>query len=157
MRRKIIVFLLILGFLAAAGSVFWWWQNQQATAKLNETLPEGVRVVKSLWGDEYKVVNKIDGYELKVPKVWEGLEKIEYTPRNTVEGYVATSLYLIGLKGRGKTMSIDLYGAGDKDEELKTWTEELFRVFDLSGDLEETVVSNIKFLKTIEEKHLGYT
>ncbi len=35
-------------------------------------------MAKSLVGNEYKVVNKIDGYEFRVPKKWEGLKNPLY-------------------------------------------------------------------------------
>ncbi|MEK9135247.1 MAG: hypothetical protein AAB451_03030 [Patescibacteria group bacterium] len=72
----ILVFVLIL-----AGSGFFYWQNNQKDIQaLNKILPAGVKVAKNLFGfgNEYKVINKIDGYEFKVPSAWKGIEKIEY-------------------------------------------------------------------------------
>ena|SRR3989338_163656 len=66
-KTAIAIFILVLIF---SGGGFLLWQNSKAAVKdLNATLPEGVRVVKSLFGNEYRVVNKIDGYEFKVPKM----------------------------------------------------------------------------------------
>ncbi|MDO8590593.1 MAG: hypothetical protein Q7R65_01300 [bacterium] len=63
MNKKTAIAILILVVILAGGG-FLLWQNSQAAVKdLNATLPEGVRVVKSLFGNEYKVVNKLDGTE----------------------------------------------------------------------------------------------
>ncbi|MFH1181230.1 MAG: hypothetical protein V1705_02370, partial [bacterium] len=72
----ILIFVLVL----AGGSFFYWQQNQKDISRLNKNLPKGVKVEKSLigFGNEYKVVNKIDGYEFKIPREWNGLEEIEY-------------------------------------------------------------------------------
>ncbi len=66
--KKLIFWVVSVAVLVlAAGGFFYWWQNQADVRELNKTLPEGVRVVKSLIGSEYKIVNKIDGYEFKIP------------------------------------------------------------------------------------------
>jgi hypothetical protein len=74
--KKIIFFAVIL-VLAGAG-FFYWWQNQADVRELNKTLPEGVKVAKSIFGDEYRVVNKIDEYEFKVPPEWKDIELAVY-------------------------------------------------------------------------------
>lgn len=78
--KKKIIFLIVIVLLFVAGGIFWWWENQKDVRELNKNLPEGVKVVKDLFGEEYRVVNKIDGYEFKVPKEWEGVKKITYYP-----------------------------------------------------------------------------
>lgn len=76
--KKIVgpVFVLLLIF----GGVFYWQNNQKDVRELNKNLPKGVMVAKSIFGfgNEYKVINKIDGYEFKVPSAWKGVKKIEY-------------------------------------------------------------------------------
>lgn len=54
----------VIALVLVGGGFFYWWQNQADARELNKTLPEGIGVVKSLFGfgDEYKVVNKIDNY-----------------------------------------------------------------------------------------------
>ena len=154
MRRKIIISLLILSFLAAAGSVFWWWQNQKDLRDLNKTLPEGVRVVKGLWGNEYKVVNKIDGYEFKVPKEWNGIEEIEYIANREAEGFKGTSIFVMGRIGQARTVSIDVFEA-DEDRQLKEWAQYFFDIFDLAGTFNGTKIGNLDVIKTNENEHLG--
>ncbi|MDO8659513.1 MAG: hypothetical protein Q7K54_02830, partial [Candidatus Parcubacteria bacterium] len=68
MIKKIVLLVVVLGLFG--GGFFYWWNNQADVRELNKTLPEGVKVVKSFFGGEYKVINKIDGYEFKVPKEW---------------------------------------------------------------------------------------
>ncbi|MFH1188061.1 MAG: hypothetical protein V1688_04370 [bacterium] len=81
MIRKIGILIFVL-FLAGGG--FFYWQNNQKDIKeLNKTLPAGVKVVKNIFGfgNEYKVINKIDGYEFKVPTEFMhrgGIEFIKY-------------------------------------------------------------------------------
>ena len=76
--KKIVgpVFVLLL----ISGGVFYWQNNQKDVREFNKNLPVGVKVAKNIFGfgQEYKVVNKIDGYEFKVPSAWKGIEKIEY-------------------------------------------------------------------------------
>ncbi|MBI1984730.1 MAG: hypothetical protein HYS60_01305 [Candidatus Wildermuthbacteria bacterium] len=74
--KKIFAALLIL-LLVLGGGIFLW-NNQKDVRELNKSLPEGVKVTKSLIGDQYRVVNKIDGYEFGVPKAWGGLRNIDY-------------------------------------------------------------------------------
>lgn len=60
---------IILTLALGGGGVFLWQKSQVDVQTLNKTLPEGVRVTKSLLGNEYRVVNKIDGYEFGIPKI----------------------------------------------------------------------------------------
>ena len=154
MRRKIIISLLILSFLAAAGGVFWWWQNQQTTVQLNETLPEGVRVVKSLWGKEYKVVNKIDGYEFKVPKAWGGIKEMEYIPSTADEKYSITSINVKGVVGGATLAAID-YLKTEKNPEISEWAQKIFEEYGFSGEFSSGQVGNRKIIKTQENEHLA--
>jgi len=76
MAKKLILFFIVVLILVGGG--FFYWRDQTDVRKLNKNLPESVRVVKSLFSNEYKVVNKIDGYEFKVPDDWRGVSKIKY-------------------------------------------------------------------------------
>lgn len=61
--KAVFIFAIIL-ILGTGG--FFYWQNQKDVRGLNKNLPKGVKVEKSLIGNEYRVANKIDGYEFKV-------------------------------------------------------------------------------------------
>ncbi|MBI4101556.1 MAG: hypothetical protein HY443_01150, partial [Candidatus Nealsonbacteria bacterium] len=78
MMKKLIGLIIIL--LLFAGGIFFWRNNTKDVRELNKGLPKGVRVEKSLFGfgNEYKVVNKIDGYEFKVPERLRGIKSLDY-------------------------------------------------------------------------------
>lgn len=154
MRKKIIISLLIIFLLAIAGSIFWWWQNQQATAGLNKTLPDGVRVEKSLIGEDYWVKNKIDGYEFRTPRAWGGIEEVEYIADREAEGFKGTSIFIMGKMGQAKTISIDAFDV-DKNKQLKEWAQYFFNTFDLTGTFDSVEIGNFDAIKTNENKHLG--
>ncbi len=157
MRRKIIVSLLIIAFLAVAGGSFYWWQGQQSVKGLNETLPEGVRVKKSLFSNEYFVVNNIDNYEFRVPIAWEGLSTIEYVAEGEEEifnGTKVTGIGLKGLKGGATAFSIDVYLIDKLDLELIEYAREIWVFYGLDGELKGETINGISIVKAFEEKHL---
>jgi hypothetical protein len=154
MKRKIVVLASFVVLAAVAGGLFYFWQNQKDVRALNKTLPKDIFVTKSLWSNEYKVVNKIDNYEFKVPKVWNGLEKIEYIASREKQGFKGTSVFTIGKTGTSRTMSVDAFEKkGGKT--LKQWAQSFFDVFGLTGEFQEENLGNFFILRTIEEKHLG--
>ena len=152
MKRKIIISIIVVLILVGGG--FFWWENQKDVRELNKNLPEGVRIVKTITGD-YKVVNKIDGYEFKVPKEWRGVKEIEYIPEREAEGYKGTSLSIEGIKGVGRSVGIDRYIAGgDMKTDLESWAQLNFNTFGLAGTFTEEKVGNFNVVKTREEIHL---
>ena len=92
MNKKIFFGAVILFLVLVAGGFFYWWQNQADVRALNKTLPEGVKVVKSLFGDEYKIVNKIDGYEFKIPPKMINLKEVKYYKEDESNGISLESL-----------------------------------------------------------------
>jgi len=153
MAKKIILLVLVLGLLA--GGSFYWWSNQQDVRELNKTLPEGVKVAKSLFGGEYKVVNKIDGYEFKVPKEWRGVKEASYSPEITEQGYTASSFGIEGNDAMGRIAGVDRYKIESTDIFLKSWAETNFETFGLVGDFKEDKVGEFDIVKTQENVHLG--
>src|SRR3989344_8387695 len=134
-KTAIAIFILVLIF---SGGGFLLWQNSKAAVKdLNATLPDGVRIVKSMFGNEYKVVNKIDGYEFKVPREWEGVEEIYYTPKEPLEIYKVATLEIIGRIGLNRFASINSFS--DKKEQLSplNLAEREFETFQLEGDFQQ--------------------
>lgn len=131
MSKKIVLAVFgVLLILVAGGGVFWWWQYQKDVRELNKNLPEGVRVVKNLAG-EYRVVNKIDGYEFKAPEEWRGLKEVEFYEEE--EGYPGiTGLALEGFEGAERELGIILYKLDIPDRSLKSWVEERFKRIGLS-------------------------
>lgn len=156
MKNKfLIVGGIVIAFLLAGGGVFFWQQNQAAVAPLNAILPEGVRVVKSIFGNEYRVVNKIDGYEFEVPRAWVGLQEIAYTPTEKIESYSASTIELIGNQGSSRLAIINKFLEEDLSISLRQWAEQNFRSFGLVGEFNNDRVNNIELVKTQENIHLG--
>ena len=158
MVKKIVLLVIILIVLSlAVGGFFYWQQNQADVKELNKTLPEGVKVAKSLIGNEYKVVNKIDGYEFKIPPEWQGVKEIEYTSERTIEDMKVTSVGIEGLEGVGRIMSIDVYTVNQLDINLENWAENLLNKFGLFGELVQENVGKYNVLSMVEKEHLGGT
>jgi len=128
--NKKIIFSLIVILVFAGGGFFWWWQDQKDVRELNKDLPEGVRVVKNFAG-EYRVVNKIDGYEIKVPEEWRGLKEVKYHEEE--EGIPGvTGLTLEGIEGRERAFGIISHKLDQPDISLEFWVEIQFQKFGLS-------------------------
>jgi len=154
MNKKIFFGAVVLVLVLVAGGFFYWWQNQADVRVLNKTLPEGVKVVKSLVGNEYSVKNKIDGYEFKIPPEWKGIKEIEYAPEATEQGYTASSLGLDGKSGGATIFAIDRFKINDQSVNLRSWAQKEFETFGLVGDFSEDKVGEFEIVKTKEEVHL---
>jgi len=154
MVKKIGILIFVL--LLAGGGFFYRQNNQKDVQALNKSLPTGVKVAKSIFGfgSEYKVINKIDGYEFKVPLVWRGVSEIKYTPERTEEGYIATSIFIAGKESETRTMSVDIFKVNN-DENLKQWTEKFTNSFGFIGTLEEKTIKGSKIIKIAKDLSLG--
>jgi len=77
MKKKLVI-LIVVGviLILAIGVVYFFWQGGPEIRRLNKNLPEGIRIEKR--GDQQVIVNKKDGYEIKVPKEWGGVREVEY-------------------------------------------------------------------------------
>jgi len=154
MNKKIVILSIVIILILCVGGGFFWWQNQKDVRELNKNLPEGVRVVKSLMGKEYKVVNKIDGYEFRVPKEWKGIKEIMYAPERTEEGYTGVSIELEGKEGVGRSVGIDRFEE-DENLNLEVWAKRFFESFGLMGEFIQDRIETIEIVKTQENVHLG--
>jgi hypothetical protein len=148
MNRKIIFSLIvILILLVIAGGFFWWWQDQKDIRELNKNLPKGVRVVKSLKG-EYRVVNKIDGYEFKVPEEWQGIKKITYYEQTEKE---ASGISIDAQNG-------DLFGIGvikleNERKSLESWVQEhIIKSMPPNWRIEKQFLNGTEIFKLVTEK-----
>ena len=152
MKKKVIFFIVVPCFvlcLAAATAGFFYWQQNQADVKeLNENLPEGVKVVKSLINNEYKVVNKIDNYEFKIPPEWQGLNEIEYFPQEIEQGYTGSSIGLEGEEGAGRIAAIARFQIGEPDIDLEFWVKTYFETSGLINDFNRDKVGEFEVIKT---------
>ena len=75
-KKTTILILIIVIVLLLIGGVYWWWQGEAELKELNKNLPEGIRVEKR--NGQEVIINTIDGYEIKVPEEWGGIEIAEY-------------------------------------------------------------------------------
>jgi hypothetical protein len=146
--KKII--LIVLGLILIGTGIFYWWQNQADVRELNKTLPDGVKVTKSVFGDEYRVVNKIDGYELKIPPEWINLEYIEYFPETTEQDYVASSMSLEGKESPGRIVNIARFKLEEPDIDLELWVENYFEASNATNEFEKEKIANLSVIKTKE-------
>ena len=149
MNKKFIIFGIFI-LLLIAGGVFWWWQSGKELKELNKSLPEGIRVEKRQ-GQEV-IVNKKEGYEIKVPKDWGGIKRIEYLGNEL----------LVGAKTTEDWASISMYNSENRD--LNLWLKEHFKentlrfpdaITSIVGD--ETI-GNLKVTKVItDDPEIGLT
>ena len=157
MSRKII-FSLIVILILVVGGVFFWWQDQKDVRELNKGLPEGVRVVKSLFGKEYKVVNKIDGYEIKVPKEWTQFGKIQEVEYNE---WGKNRLIIregeIGLKGEGGLVAISTSILKQTDIDLNSFVEDWCQIYVPSPtrEIAREKISNFEVTKVQDKEYLA--
>jgi hypothetical protein len=149
MKKKIIFSLIvIIILLVIAGGFFWWWKDQRDVRELNKNLPKGLRVVKSLSG-EYRVVNKIDGYEIRVPREWRGLARIDYVLERKINGMTGSGLVLTN--PIGIIIGIDQYQTDqpEKETELESLIKEFFEP---EGILEKIQIGNYEVIKVKIER-----
>ena len=159
MAKKLILFFIVVLILVGGG--FFYWRDQTDVRKLNKNLPEGIKVVKSLTG-EYGVVNKIDGYEFKVPKEWKGIGSIEYyfnTNKNTRKILLASKGFIQDF------LAIDRYEQKLGDRDLKSWVLDLYTSWILEEgenigeiladyDFKEEFIGALRTIKVQEKEHV---
>jgi hypothetical protein len=152
MLKKIIFLFLVVILLA--GGLFYYWRSQENVRALNKTLPKGVRVEKSLFGNSYKVVNKIDGYEFEVPKAWKGVQKIEYIPSTPGEKYSINSINLRGVAGVTNLVAVDKVNT-EQNPEIRKWAGNIFNEYGFTGEFLSDRVGDEDVVKTQENIHLA--
>lgn len=98
MAKRNIIFFLLFFFIALTFvlfSIYFFWQGGPRIRNLNKNLPEGIKVEKR--GNYEVIVNKIDSYEIKVPKEWKGLKEIDFTANS------------LGIAGEDNWVTISIY------------------------------------------------
>jgi hypothetical protein len=158
MRKKIIILVIAVLVIVAAGGGVFWWENQKEVRELNKNLPEGVRVVKSLFGKEYRVINKIDGYEFKIPKEWESFGKIQEAEYNEwKEDKLITHEGEIGLKGEGGLLAISVSKPKEENIELNSFVEAWSEIYvpSLTREILKEKISNFEVIKVQDKSHLA--
>ena len=150
---KKILFSFVLVFILITIGVFFYWKNQQKELiSLNESLPEGIRITKTLTGD-YKIINKIDNYSFKAPKSWEGIKGIEYTPEEEEAGYIFASINFEGkIFGCGAIAVSKVKNILEND--LITQATSFFDTFGLISDFDNKNVGKTKTV--ISKENAGF-
>ncbi len=151
-NRKVLISLVVLVLLLISGGVFYW-QNQTDIRELNKKLPDGVRVEKSFSGNEYRVVNEIDGYEFIIPEAWNGINEIKYVSKSELENYITTTIEIEGKEGASRIITINCFWEARKLN-LEDWARDNFVTFGLVGDFSDDKAGGIDVVKTQEEVHL---
>ena len=153
MNKKLVVGGVLL-LLVIGGGGFFVWQNGKDVRELNRNLPMGVSVTKSLFGNAYKVVNKIDRYEFEVPERWHGVNEIAYIPENTDGEYTVTTTQLEGKEGASRIVTVNRFKSGEPNIDLKSWAKTNFDTYGLEGEFTKDNVGILEVVKTQESVHL---
>jgi len=147
-KRKKVLFVTIILLIFAGVFCFVWWQNQKDVRELNKNLPAGIKVIKSFIGKDYKVVNKIDGYEVKIPKTLRDLKTVEYYKEKGTAG--------ISIRGAKEDLiGVGCYKPTQTDINLEQWVKEWtskFKTFNWSEKKEK--IGSLEVIKMTEEKNL---
>ena len=129
LKKKIAVYFVLI--LLIGGLFYFWQQSQSEIRELNKKLPPEIKIVKSLIGNEYQLVNQIDNYSFLVPKKWKGLARAEYTPERTEFGFTGSSIFVMGKNGEARTVSVDVFKAGNPDD-LRQWAQKFLETFEFT-------------------------
>ena len=152
-KRKKVLFVTIILLIFAGVFCFVCWQNQKDVRELNKNLPAGIKVIKSFIGKDYKVVNKIDGYEFKVPQEWKEIKEIKYYPEEEKNEGI-TGLSLEGVEGKEKSLGIISYRLNETSIDLEKWVRERFQKFKLSEVVKIEKI-NPEVVKVSAEEYLA--
>ena len=149
MNKKIFFGAVVLVLVLVAGGFFYWRQNQADVRALNKTLPEGVRVVKSLFGDEYSVKNKIDGYEFKIPLKMTNLKEVKYYEEEDSNGISLESL-------DEEFLGVGVYKINAIDIDLESWVDGWMNKFEtFSWTKEKDEIGDFETMILKEKEYFG--
>ena len=149
MNKKIFFGAVVLVLVLVAGGFFYWWQNQADVRALNKTLPAGVMVAKSLIGNEYRVVNKIDGYDFKIPPEMANLKEVKYYEEEESNG-----MSLEGLGG--DFLGVGVYKINATNIDLEPWVDNWMGKFKtFSWIKEKDQIGDFEVIKLEESEHLA--
>ena len=152
-NKKIITIFLLITIILSAGTFFYWKNQQKELLDINSSLPEGIKAIKTIFGN-YKIINKIDDYSFETPKIWEGIEYVEYVPEETRESYIISSINLEGTTLDCRLIAINRFKTDNPNLELKGWATTAFNDFGLSSDFQNYKVGDIDAVITRENPDL---
>jgi len=138
-KRKFVFFLVSLVFLCFF--LFFYFKDKEIR-ELNKNLPQGVYFEKR--GKELFLINKLDGYELKIPKSWEGVREVRYVDNG------------VHLEGKNyQLLSIFSYSLKDKNISVEKWVSK--EVIPTGKFVEPKIIekTKISFYEVIGIKDFG--
>lgn len=139
MQKKTIILIIVIVLLLIGGGVYWWGQGEAELKELNKNLPDGIRVEKR--NGQEVIINTIDGYEIKVPEEWGGIEIAEYL--NKESGLTLKS------KNTEDWVSINNYEITEGTN-LNSWLKEHFENYSLSFPESITSITGEEKIKNYE-------
>ncbi|MFH1780564.1 MAG: hypothetical protein ABH841_00950 [Candidatus Nealsonbacteria bacterium] len=149
MNKKILFGIGVLFLCLVCGGVFYWWQNQADVRALNTTLPEGVKIVKSLIGNEYRLVNKIDGYEFKIPPELIKLKEVKYYEEKDSNGISLESM-------NEEFLGVGVYKINATDIDLESWVDDWMNKFEtFSWTKEKDEIGDFKTIILKEKEYFS--
>jgi hypothetical protein len=155
MKKIVVIIVSVFVLCLVCGGLFYWRQNQSDVGALNKTLPIGIRVIKSLFGNGYGIINKIDGYQFVIPPQWNGLNEIAYVPERIENDLRVAGIELAAKEKENGVATINRFFTNTTIQDLNNWVENAIESFGLVGSLTENNVSGIKTIKIQENIHLG--
>lgn len=120
-KKVIIIGAVILLLVAIGGGVFYWWQSGKELREINKDLPSGVKAEKK--DDQSILQNEAEGYEIKIPDGWGGIDNAEYT------GEVGSGQFSIKSKETDEWVSIFTFN-DVKQPDFHTWVEQHLKEFE---------------------------
>ena len=148
MKKLALAVVSVVVLVLTAGG-FFYWQNQADVRILNKTLPEGVRVVKSLTGNEYRVVNKKDGYEFKIPPKMIKLKEVKYYEEEEANGISLESV-------DGDFLGAGVYKIDATDIDLESWVDNWMSKFKtFSWTKEKETIGDFETIILREKKYFS--
>ncbi len=129
---------------------FFYWKNQKEIKEINSSLPEGIEITKTLFGN-YKINNKIDKYNFKAPEEWKTIKEVRYINQRESKGYKFSSINVKGEAPKGKVVAI-VKIESKPNLNLLNQANLFFDAFDLKGEFSE---KEIKGIKTVTSKEVG--
>ncbi|MDP2664659.1 MAG: hypothetical protein Q8O97_01685, partial [bacterium] len=100
------------------------------------------------------VVNKIDGYEFKVPREWDGLKSIEYFPKTTEGQYQVASINVVGIQGSSRFIAVDKFIL-EEGKDFDTTVQKILEGNGLVSELKKESLENFEVIKTQGVQGLG--
>lgn len=152
MNKKIILAVVILTLGFASFFLLTSRPKKVELKDLEKNLPEGLKVFQV--GNLYEVLNKIDGYQLQMPKTWKGFKNLSYSAKK--ESKEPKTLLIMEGINEGDLLAVGAYKPEDKNADLGVWTSQLLeKSKGLDWRQEKKKVGKFNVIKVNENKYLA--